>query len=313
MTQATRAIWRIRSVGFSVAIAEPWKVSLHGGHSGDFCAHGHDTLREMLDAAVSFGYSTFGVTAHSAAVDPKFLYEEEVEAGLGVDDLAQTFRDYASTCAELVTEYSDRIEVLVGAEVEIVPESSFADQAAKLKQDFHLDYLVGSVHWVDEMPFDTTSGDFEKAVANRGGLEPFVLRYFQLISEMIDRVKPEVIGHFDLPRLFSDGAPELESSAVKSAVASTLEKASAAGSILDLNVGSLAKGLSTPYPAPWIVRLATDIGVPFCFGDDSHSIAQVGAGLVEGREYLLANGVESITSLKRESGTIVKTTMPLSR
>jgi hypothetical protein len=35
-------------------------VSLHGGHSGDFCEHGADSLREMLDAAVSFGYSTFG-------------------------------------------------------------------------------------------------------------------------------------------------------------------------------------------------------------------------------------------------------------
>jgi histidinol-phosphatase (PHP family) len=292
-------------------MTDPWKISLHGGHSGDFCEHGNDTLRGMLDAAVSFGYSTFGVTAHSPAVDPKFLYEEEVEAGLGVGDVAQTFNEYASTCAEFVDEYSDRIEVLVGAEVEIVPESSFADQAAKIKRDSRIDYLVGSVHWVDEIPFDTTRSDFEKAVANRDGLKPFALRYYELLGEMIDQVKPEVVGHFDLPLLFAEGAPELESPAVKNTVATVLEKASAAGCILDLNVGALAKGLATPYPAPWIVQLAAYIGVPFCLGDDSHSIAQVGAGIAEGREYLLGLGVETITKLSRRHGAIVQEVVAL--
>jgi histidinol-phosphatase (PHP family) len=292
-------------------MTELWKVSLHGGHSGDFCAHGHDTLREMLEAAVDYGFTTFGVTAHSPAIDPKFLYEEEVDAGLGVDELANTFRNYAAESLLLVDEFNDRIEVLRGAEVEVVPESGFADAALGLKREYDLDYLVGSVHWVDEMPFDTNRADFDKAVANRGGLAPFVLRYYELLGEMIEQVTPEVIGHFDLPRLFSEGAPELESTEVKSAVGTVLERAKSAGTILDLNVGALGKELATPYPAPWIVRLADDIGVPFCFGDDSHSILKVGANIEAGRDYLLGLKVETITKLKRENGTIIKEIVPL--
>ncbi len=292
-------------------MSELWKVSLHGGHSGDFCEHGEDTLREMLDAVVSCGYSTFGVTAHSPATDPKFLYEEEVEAGLSINDLARKFGEYTATCAELANEYSDRIEVLLGAEVEVVPESSFAQNAAALRSEYKLDYLVGSVHWVDEMPFDTSKLDFDKAVANRGCLEPFLLRYYELVGEMIVQVKPEVIGHIDLPRLFCEGAPELESDSVMRAVYTAFEKANAVGCILDLNVGALSKGLATPYPAPWIVQLASEMGLPFCFGDDSHSVAQVGAGIDAGRAYLLEHGIETITKLTRRNGTIAREIVPL--
>ena len=288
-----------------------WKVSLHGGHSGDFCAHGADTLRELLDAAVAFGYTTFGVTPHSPPAIAKFLYEEEIEAGFSADDLAQKFRDYSVLNSALIDKYSGQMEVLRGAEVEVVPDATFADRAVALKADNDLDYLVGSVHWVDELPFDTSQKDFDSAVVNLGGLEPFLLRYFQLVGQMIEQLSPEVIGHFDLPRLFAEGAPELESESVKGAVADVLEKVSTAGSILDLNVGALSRKLVTPYPAPWIVRIASDIGVPFCFGDDSHSAVGVGAGLATGREYLLDLGVESITKLTRRDGGIVKEIVPL--
>lgn len=291
--------------------SKSWKVSLHGGHSGDYCAHGEDTLRELLDAAVAFGYTTFGVTAHSPAVDAKFLYQEEIDVNLGVSELAQNFRDYVSACSKLVDEYSDRLEVLLGAEVEVVPESTFGDAAAALRREHGLDYLVGSVHWVDELPFDTDQDDFDKAVANRGGLEPFVLRYYELVGQMVDRVNPEVIGHFDLPRLFCEGAPELESQSVKRAVKGLLENMLAAGTIIDLNTGALSKRLASPYPAPWIVKTAQDMGVPFCFGDDSHSVTQVGAGIEQGRQYLLNLGIDTITRLTRNNGEIVKEVVSL--
>ena len=43
------------------------------------------------------------------------------------------------------------------------------------------------------------------------------------------------------------------------------------------------KGLGHPYPARHIVRTAMEMGIPFCFGDDSHGPAQVGAGIADAR------------------------------
>lgn len=290
---------------------ESWKVSLHGGHSGEFCAHGADTLPAMLDAAVAFGYTTFGVTAHSPRSQERFLYPDEIELDLKPNDLSNTFSNYAKTCKQLANLYEDRLEVLCGAEIEVVPEATYVTDAASLRERHELDFVVGSVHWVGGLPIDTSRDDFKKAVAVQGGLEPFILRYYELVGEMVEKVRPEVIGHLDLPRLYADAAAELESASVRGAVGGVLERALAAESIIDLNVRAMSKGLSTPFPAPWIVQLASQIGVTFCFGDDSHSVASVGGDMSEGREYLLSLGVNTITKLAPSNGEIVKESVPL--
>ena len=41
------------------------------------------------------------------------------------------------------------------------------------------------------------------------------------------------------------------------------------------------------------------MGIGFCFGDDSHGPAQVGARIDDARDYLLANGVGEVTVLTR--------------
>jgi histidinol-phosphatase (PHP family) len=292
-------------------LSELWKVSLHGGHSGDFCEHGADSLREMLDAAISFGYSTFGVATHSPASSSKFLYEEEVAAGLGVVELGERFREYSRLSRGLVAEYADRIEVLRGAEIEVVPSGSYAIDVGLLREVYQLDYIVGSVHWVDEIAIDVDRCEFDRAVTKSGGLESFLVRYFELVGAMISSVKPEVVGHIDLPRLYCDGASEWGFDRVLSAISYALVAARDAGCILDLNVRAFAKGLSSPFPSAGIVRAASDLGVPFCFGDDSHSVADVGVGVEAGRSFLLANGVDSITTLGREGGGVVKRVVSL--
>ena len=296
-------------------MSENWKRSLHGGHSGDFCEHGQNTLREVLDAAVEFGYSTFGVTSHTPAgvddADTRFLYSEELANGLTVADLAARFSEYLATARRLGGEYEDRVEILVGAEVEVVPDSMFVAQAQTLRDRRDIDYLVGSVHWVDGTPIDVTKDQFELAVGFSGDFQNFLIRYYELVGDMVEHVRPEVIGHIDLPRLFSEHSPDHDSTITREAIDSVLQKAASTGAILDLNVSALRKGLATPYCSPWIVTRATELGVPFCFGDDSHSVDQVGVGLESGRQYLLANGVETITTLTRMKDSISHKTVSL--
>jgi histidinol-phosphatase (PHP family) len=276
---------------------EPWKISMHGGHSGDFSKHGQDDLDPMLKAAIAFGYTTFGVTAHAPRSAEKFLYAEEVEAGYTPQDLRADFANYVTEARRLQTAYADQIELLVGAEVEIVPEAAFDTEAAALRELHNLDYIVGSVHWVNEMPFDTSLKDFNTVVANTGGLEPFLLRYYDLVAAMIDRVQPEVVGHLDVPRLYAGDSDATHSAFVHQRVDSILDRIAAGGMLLETNVSALTKGLPEPYPASWIVERARDAGIRFTFSDDSHSVDQVGAHIPEGRDYLLAHGIHSIYAL----------------
>src|SRR5579863_5657823 len=99
----------------------PWRVSLHGGHSGDYCDHAQGSLREILEAAVTAGYHTFGVSEHVPRVRPEDLYAKEIELGWTVAKLASDFERYSRDLTDLVEEFADRLIVLRGFEIEVIP------------------------------------------------------------------------------------------------------------------------------------------------------------------------------------------------
>jgi len=290
---------------------EPWKVSLHGGHSGEFCDHAKGTLREMLEAAVAFGYHTYGVAEHAARVEPRHLYREEIAMGWDVAKVQRDFEDYARVVRELAAEFSGRLDVLCGFEAEVIPEGRYAELMLGYRERPGFDYMVASAHYVGELFIDYDQEAFDRAVETMGGLEPLATGYYEGIAEMVKVLDPEVVGHFDVIRKLASPHGACDTPAIRRAAGTALEVIRTHDCILDLNTGAYRRGLACPYPEPWIVRLACDMGIPFCFGDDSHSSDQVGAGIERGREYLLENGVISITALVLEAGTLGRRVIPL--
>ena len=81
--------------------------------------------------------------------------------------------------------------------------------------------------------------------------------------------------------------------------------------ILDLNTAGYRKGLSTPYPSPWVIQKANEMGIGFCFGDDSHQPHEVGADFYNAQSYLLENGVQSVTILQKGNGKVFQEVVSL--
>lgn len=291
----------------------PWKVSLHGGHSGDYCDHAHGTLRALLEAAVSFGYHTFGVSEHVARLSPELLYREEIALGWSVDTLVEKFAAYTRDIQDVSRDFADRLVVLRGFECEVVPHERYVRLTQELMASGHFDYFVGSVHFVDGILIDGPLDLFQKAIDGAGGLEALAVRYYDTLTELIEALAPPVIGHFDLIRknAVQIDARAVESEAVKAAAVRALDAASTQDAILDLNVAGYRKGLDSPYPAPWLVTLARERGIGFCLGDDSHGPEQVGENIERGREYLLENGVTSVTVLTKDHNKVVRRDVPL--
>jgi histidinol-phosphatase (PHP family) len=92
----------------------------------------------------------------------------------------------------------------------------------------------------------------------------------------------------------------LETPAVHAAAERALEAVRAHNGILDLNTAGWRKGLGEPYPAPRLAQRAQAMGVPLCFGDDSHRVSDVGQGVAAARDYLLGLGIPTVTVLTRE-------------
>lgn len=291
--------------------AQPWKVSLHGGHSGEFCEHAAGDLREVLEAAVAAGYHTFGVSEHAPRSEERLVYATERAKGFDVVRLHADFEAYAQAITPLADEFSDRLTVLRGFEAEVVPASSYRDEMLGHRHRFGFDYMVGSVHYVEEISIDGPKSDFEVLLARLGGLEALAVQYYEAVAEMVDALRPDVVGHLDLIRRNAPLDAALDTPTIRNAASRALEAVREYGCILDLNTAGWRKGLESPYPAPWLVRLAHEMNIGFCFGDDSHGPAQVGEGVDQARAYLLENGVTTVTVLTRDDGAIVRRVVPL--
>lgn len=286
-------------------------VSLHGGHSSEFCDHAQSPLREMLEAAARVGYHTFGVTEHAPRVEARFLYPNEVALGWDVPKIVADFERYAQTLPALVEEFASRLVVLRGFEIEVVPASSYVRLMQEYRQRYEFEYIVGSVHYVDEISIDGSVEDFQRAVEIQGGLEPLAARYYRTVAQMVEALRPEVVAHLDLIKLHGHRFGSCDTPVIRRAVEEALEVIRETGGIIEVNTAGYRKGLGEPYPASWLVQMAHRMGVGFCFGDDSHCVEQVGFGIDLAREHLLRSGVSSVTVLTRGDGEIMRKVVPL--
>jgi histidinol-phosphatase (PHP family) len=285
---------------------------MHGGHSHEFNQHGSSTLVQILDRAVERGFTTYGITGHAPPSEARFLYPDEVEAGLDLARRADQFHQYAAAATRAADQYADRLTVLRGFEAEVVPSSSFVEDMRHLRDRFQFEYVVGSVHWVDDVPIDLTPERFLEVVERCGGLQHLLVRYYRLVAGMVDALRPEVLGHLDLPRLFSANEAAHRAPAVRAAVDEVLTLVAEAGILLEINTAGYRKGLGTPYPAQWTIGRARELGCHLTLSDDSHHVDHVGASYDEARELLLGLGIRTIFTLDRASdGSTQQREVPL--
>ncbi|MBT8359214.1 MAG: histidinol-phosphatase HisJ [Deltaproteobacteria bacterium] len=257
------------------SVTNPHLVSIHGGHSGEFCCHANDTLDEIIKAYIQKGFSWVGITEHMPFSSDEFLYPEEKEAGLDVKGTYRRFADYIFKCRKLQKKYSSSIKIYVGFETELF--SGFEPFIKKLIQNFQPDYIVGSLHHVNNMGFDYSKQQYDETARTIGGIEALYCEYFDQQYELIKALKPEVVGHFDLIRIFDPNYHiQLKKPDVQKRIERNLKLIKQFNLIIDYNLRSLYTGASEPYPSKPILLQALDLGIPVVPGDDSHSVGTVG-------------------------------------
>jgi histidinol-phosphatase (PHP family) len=251
------------------------RVSIHGGHSGQFCLHAEDSLEAIVEAYIAQGFSWIGLTEHMPPAEDRFRYDDEAAAGLSAADLQDRFSGFVAEARRLQDACRDRIRIFVGMETETTTGSiPFCRELIDLHRP---DYTVGSVHHVDDRNFDYSAEHYRSAVDAAGGMTSFYIRYFDHQHEMIRALAPQVVGHFDLVRIHDpDYRQRLAAPEIKNRVGRNLALIREKNLILDCNLRALAKGASEPYPTEAILREAHTLGISVVPGDDSHGVASVG-------------------------------------
>ena len=268
------------------------RVSIHGGHSGQFCSHARGTLEEVVQAYADQGFAWVGITEHMPPAEDRFMYAEEREAGFTPETLLKRFDDYMAEGRRLQQKYADRLEIFIGFETEAY--TGAVPLARQLIDRHRPDYVLAGIHHVADISIDSGPEDYQRALVACTDVERLYCRYFDRQLEVMQALQPRVIAHFDMIRIFDEGyARRWEVPAIRRRIERNLEYAARKGMILDYNVAALRKGMSEPYIAMPILKTVRRMNIAVVPGDDSHGPELVGAHIDDGIAILEREGFDT--------------------
>jgi histidinol-phosphatase (PHP family) len=257
------------------------RVSIHGGHCGQFCSHARGTLEEVVLTYLEQGFEWVGITEHMPPAADRFMYAEERDAGFNTQTLLQRFDRYMAEGRRLQKKYAQQLEIFLGFETEA--HTGAMTLARRLMDQYRPDYVLGAIHHVADIPFDAGPEEYKRAVDACSDVETLYCRYFDLQYEMMQRLKPKVVAHFDLIRIFDeDYQQRWQVPAILQRIERNLQYIARTSLILDYNVAALRKGAPEPYISMPILELARRMGIAVVPGDDSHGPQMAGAYIEEG-------------------------------
>ncbi|KAF8660480.1 hypothetical protein AX16_001606 [Volvariella volvacea WC 439] len=280
----------------------------HHSHSGQFCKHASGLLEDVVLEAIRQGFEVFGLSEHTPRYRVTDLYPEE--EGLAVEALLQQYEAFLDEAHRLKEKYSSQITLLVGIETEVIEDVDLDHLQVLLdRHGPRIQYLVGSIHHVNGIPIDFDQPTFRKSLSSMGreteyeAQESFLVRYFQGQYNLLCRFQPDIIGHFDLCRLYD---PDLNLEQYPSAwqlIERNIRFAIGYGALFEVNAAAFRKQWNTAYPGRDVLELILRLGGKLALSDDSHGPHAVGLNYDKLAKYLQALNVQEIWYLS-DSGAV---------
>lgn len=227
------------------------KVDLHN-HTV-LCNHARGSVNEYVEAAIACSTEFFGFSDHAPMhYDPAYR--------MSFDQMAL----YESWIKEAQEKYGEQITVLLGYEVDYLP--GYMDESVLSRP---CDYLIGSVHFIDDWGFDNPEfiGRYEGA-----DIDDIYRRYFGLVEEMAQSGRFDIVGHLDLLKVFKF----LPTKDIRTLAEGALKAIKKANMSIEINVSGYRKPIAEAYPSPLLLEQIAAMEIPITFGSDAHCKEQVG-------------------------------------
>lgn len=169
-------------------------------------------------------------------------------------------------------------KVLVGLEVDFIPR--FRKDISKNLEELRVDYLIGSIHFIDGWNFDYNEETFKTGLEKRykGNEKKVVNDYFNLVREMIQSDLFQIVGHLDLIKKFNlngiyfDESESYYTNWVKEILKLVKKK----DLIIEVNSAGLDKKVKEQYPSKWVIKECYERKIPVTMGSDAHRPSEIG-------------------------------------
>jgi histidinol-phosphatase (PHP family) len=200
----------------------------------------------------------------------------------------QWARDDVDAYCTFVREETD---LRLGIEADYV--AGREDRLARFLDERDWDYVVGSVHFVRDAAVDLEGPDWEHVWGRGERPDKVWERYFDTLAEAARSGLYDIMAHPDLVKVWGSARPLPERDPryyYEPAVEGMLE----AGVAMELSTAGLRKPAGELYPAPALLEMAVDAGVPIALSSDAHAPEQVGFRYDDALAALAEAGVTEI-------------------
>ena len=226
-------------------------VDLHNHTT--LCNHAEGSMEQYIEKAIKMGTEVFGFADHAPMnFDKKYR--------MNFEDMLQ----YETKVNEAKIKYQNKIKILLGYEVDYI--DGYIDSRVL---EAKVDYLIGSVHFIEGWGFDNPEfiGKWKEQ-----DIDEVWQKYFDSIENMANANIFDIVGHFDLIKVFK----YMPKSDISYMAKSALEAIKESGMVLELNVAGYRKEVKEAYPSRNLLENAYKIGIPITFASDAHKPDQVG-------------------------------------
>ncbi|MBV9128242.1 MAG: histidinol-phosphatase HisJ family protein [Verrucomicrobia bacterium] len=220
----------------------------------------------------------------------------------GLRDIAFTDHDryHAGVDFDAITrlrEANPDVQIRAGIELDNDPETGAAGRAWVEKYWDRLDFVLGSVHYLDrpEQMFDSVpagAAQFEGKL-----IDAIYADYFRRVREVAASGLVDCLSHLDLVKIHGH-RPD---ASIAILVGETLDLIQARGLAIELSTAGWRKPVNEQYPAVEIVRLAQARGIPFTVASDAHSHAQLGENYPKLTAVLASLGITEVATYSRHA------------
>ncbi len=265
-------------------------------HTHSLYSDGSSHPEEYIVSAIEKGFYLLGFTEHSPLpFENTFSFKKENK------------EEYLVLMNNLKQKYSGQIAVYSGMEMDYIPGMS--ENFSKVKSEYKLDYLIGSVHLVrpadkDELWF-TDGPDYktyDKGLKElfAGDIKKAVSTYYFQLNEMIENQHFDIIGHFDKIKMHNRDRFFKEDEAwYMGLVNETLSLIQDRDIIVEVNTRGIYKQRSeTTYPGFDILKQIKAMRIPVMVNSDAHKPHELDGEFAYGFSLLKEAGIDEVVYFK---------------
>ncbi len=245
---------------------------------------GKDSPEDMALAALDMGLKQMGFSGH---MDPP--------AGVSMD-----IESYMAEIIRVREKYRDSIDIFLGGEMDCLFDAESVSG---------LEYIIGSTHTLKMDDGEMFSvDDSEEVLKNNceryfgGDYYALSKAYYETEARIIDRVHPDIIGHFDLVLRFNDSMHFIDEDDPKyyKTALDTLEYLSKADVHFEINCGAVNRGRKKEfYPNTRLLKALREFGGRIVLSGDAHDKDHICGGFEEAAIKARECGFKSAFVLKR--------------